>query len=398
MRRLSEALMRFSAPSGVLAFWFGMAAAAHAYPTSYDWRYQTISLLLYPDRNPDGYIWAWAGLVLCGLCGIAWSTELRRRLEAATARSSLRGARLLQAGFVCMCLAVVPGRLLPVPKGHEILAIAAFLAICLGVIQALFLTLDRIAVHRPPKIGTRLRASIAAGVPLVPLVLAAITQAYLTLERPHVPWVSPAWRTLGIPIYLSFALWEWVSCVLFSVCVLLLWRLMSTSGRPLLIRRAAHYLVIAALLCLPTMRAHAACRAGKLDSHPTSRYVLKGAKAFDKKTKLTWQRCSVGQSWRDDKGCVGEIQGLTLLQAKLLEQDGWRLPTIEELKSLVSPNCSRPSINDTVFPGMDVQNLYYWSSTSPRESELDYLNFEAGTVSADGDEEPYSVRLVRSAL
>ncbi len=156
-------------------------------------------------------------------------------------------------------------------------------------------------------------------------------------------------------------------------------------------------IVVSALWCLQTALVHAACHPGTPDSHPTSRYVLKGATAFDKKTKLTWQRCSVGQTWQEGMGCLGAVQGLTLLQAKLLEQDGWRLPTIEELKTLVSPNCARPAINDEVFPGMDVQNLYYWSSTSPREAELDYLNFEAGTVSADGDEEPYSVRLVRSS-
>jgi hypothetical protein len=116
---------------------------------------------------------------------------------------------------------------------------------------------------------------------------------------------------------------------------------------------------------------------------------------FDKKTHLTWQRCSVGQAWQDGRGCIGTVQGLTLLQAELLETSGWRLPTIEELETLVSSNCTRPAINEEVFPGMDVQHLYYWSKTSPREALLDYLNFETGTVSADGDQEPYSVRLVR---
>ena len=118
--------------------------------------------------------------------------------------------------------------------------------------------------------------------------------------------------------------------------------------------------------------------------------------AFDKVTGLTWQRCSAGQSWQNGKGCIGTVQGLAVLQAELLEVNGWRLPTIEELKTLVSPNCTRPAINEEVFPGMDVQSLYYWSKTSPRASSFDYLNFETGTVSADGDQEPYSVRLVHS--
>jgi len=219
--------MGLAAPFGVLAFWCGMAAAAHAYPTGYDWRYRTISLLLYPDRNPHGYFWAWAGLEVCGLSGIVWSADLGRRLAGATAWPSVTGLRLLQASFVCMCCAMMPDRLLPVPKGHEILAIAAFLAICLGAIRAAFLTLGNLAGHPTRRIGARLGAALVAGVPLVPLALAGMTQAYLALMRPDVPWVSPAWRALGIPIYWSFAVWEWVSCVLFSLCLLLLWR----SGR-----------------------------------------------------------------------------------------------------------------------------------------------------------------------
>lgn len=151
-----------------------------------------------------------------------------------------------------------------------------------------------------------------------------------------------------------------------------------------------------ALLYLHSGLGHAACAPGQPSAHPTRQYLLRGGTVFDTRTQLTWQRCSVGQAWQDSKGCVGAVQGLTLLQAQLLEKDGWRLPTIDELKSLVARNCTHPAINEQVFPGMDVQNLYYWSKTSPREAELYYLNFETGTVSADGDEEPYSVRLVRS--
>ncbi len=160
--------------------------------------------------------------------------------------------------------------------------------------------------------------------------------------------------------------------------------------------RSIRHSPVLILLCLQAALAYSACAPGKPDAHPTSRYILRGGTAFDTRTRLTWQRCSVGQTWQGGKGCVGAVQGLTLLQAQLLEKDGWRLPTIEELKTLVSPSCSRPAINEEVFPGMDIQSLYYWSNTSPREASLYYLNFETGAVSADGDEEPYSVRLVRS--
>jgi hypothetical protein len=228
MRRFAEALLRLTAPAGLLAFWIGMAAAARAYG-NYDWRYQTISMLLYSDRNPKGYGWAWTGLELCGLCSIAWAAYAGRRLQRGTAASSPGGLRLLQVGFVCMCCAVLPDRLVGVPRGHEILAIAAFLGVCLGVMQEMFLARDALWANGPRISAVGLPASIQAGVPLVPLVLAGITQAYLTLERPNVPWVSPTWRTLGIPLFLSFAVWEWVSCLLFSACLILVWR--SHEGR-----------------------------------------------------------------------------------------------------------------------------------------------------------------------
>src|SRR5579862_6990501 len=103
MWRWTGVLLRLSAPLGLLAFWCGMAAAAYSYPEDYDWRYQTISVLLYSDHNPRGYLLAWAGLELCGLSGIAWATDLKRRLESASGGSAVRGLRILQAGFTCMC-------------------------------------------------------------------------------------------------------------------------------------------------------------------------------------------------------------------------------------------------------------------------------------------------------
>lgn len=224
MRRIANALVSLVVPLGLLAFWCGMAAAAHAYPGGYDWRYQTISVLLYSDQNPRQYLWAWLGLELCAASAIAWAADLRRRLRDTGRRGAAGNLRLLQAGFVCMCLAVFPDRLLPVPKGHEILALAAFLGVCIGMMRQLFLAQKGLAGVRAGAPSRRLGPAIPWAIPLIPLVLAGITQTYLALECPDVPWVTPAWRALGIPLVLSFAVWEWVSCALFSVCLLLLWR------------------------------------------------------------------------------------------------------------------------------------------------------------------------------
>jgi hypothetical protein len=221
-----EAILEVAAPLAILAFWGGMAAGAHAYPAGYDWRYQTISVLLYPDQNPHGYLWAWAGLELCGLAGVAWTTEQSCRLEPAIAGSPAAGLRLLQLGFLCMCCAVLPDRLLPLPKGHELFAILAFLGLCVGVTWQMSLLLDRHKSSRLPGSQARISSIIRRVMPLVPLIpllLAASTQAYLAVERPNLPWVGPSWRTLGMSPFLSFGLWEWVSCAVLSVCLLLVW-------------------------------------------------------------------------------------------------------------------------------------------------------------------------------
>ncbi len=218
--------MRVAAPVAILAFWGGMAAAARAYPAGYDWPYQTISVLLYRDQNPNGYLWAWAGLELCGLAGTASTAITRRRVESAVAKVSAMGLRLLQLGFLCMCFALLPDRLMPLPKGHEIFAILAFLGICIGVTCQIWAVVDSRKSHRArgalPLIRTILRRVMPL-VPLVPMVLAASTQAYLALERPDLPWVGPSWRTRGISPFLSFGLWEWVSCAVLSMCLLVLW-------------------------------------------------------------------------------------------------------------------------------------------------------------------------------
>ena len=127
------------APLGVLAFWAGLWIAARRYPSEYDWRYMSISNLLYPDRNPDGYQWAWGGLMLCALGGLCWTTVLfRDGRPGATGRRPV-GIWALIVGYVCMVCALVPERALRVPKGHEILALAAFFGQCVGIVQLTFL-------------------------------------------------------------------------------------------------------------------------------------------------------------------------------------------------------------------------------------------------------------------
>lgn len=111
---------------------------------------------------------------------------------------------------------------------------------------------------------------------------------------------------------------------------------------------------------------------------------------FDKQTQLVWMRCSLGQSW-DGKTCNGEAKKYTWHDAtKLTHQfagsTAWRLPTVEELDSLVycskgrkpsarpngeyvedtngqclGDNYQLPTLNITAFP--NTPDSWYWSSS-----------------------------------
>jgi hypothetical protein len=208
-----------TAPLGVLAFWVGMLMAARLYPSEYDWRYMPVSNLLSPVRDPAGYLWASTGIVLSSLCGLCWAAVLVQRWNHEDAGDRPRGIRALQFGNLCMmCAAVLPEWLLPVQKGHEILVVLAFAGLCIGMVRLMFQTIERTLLRRMSRfIGhARLYAAILASAAVLPILLAGLAQAYVHYVFPEFHWVSLSWRARGLPVYLSFAFWEWVTCVVLS--------------------------------------------------------------------------------------------------------------------------------------------------------------------------------------
>ena len=193
---------------GLLAFWTGLGLAARSYPTAYDWRYMTISSLLYQDRNPHGYLWGRAGLATCGVCGLYWVLKSVRGRGFTTAT--------LAAGYGCMALcALLPSPLLGVPKIHEVLALMAFIAVCVGVSRLSFAALAEGRPASEQAAPPQLCALTVSSLPLLPVLLAVAAQIHA--GRAHLPWVSLVWRARGIPVYWSFAFWEWLACALYTV-------------------------------------------------------------------------------------------------------------------------------------------------------------------------------------
>lgn len=130
-----------------------------------------------------------------------------------------------------------------------------------------------------------------------------------------------------------------------------------------------------------------------------SRYVIKGGEVYDKKTELTWQRCSIGQHWKDDAGCVGVVKEFTFDQAQQQASGQWRVPSKDELATLIDYKKAeakqKPTIDEDAFPDMDESKLWYWTSTPEGASLGRGVSFLDG-VHYGGRSEAYAVRLVRS--
>src|SRR5262249_29680940 len=93
-------------------------------------------------------------------------------------------------------------------------------------------------------------------------------------------------------------------------------------------------------------------------------------------------RCSVGQTYKDGT-CTGDIKTFTWEQAGKAARGGWRLPTRDELETLVTKSCFAPAINSEAFPGMDVTKLSYWTNSAP-DAVLALLVYFDGGSDFDG--------------
>ncbi len=120
----------------------------------------------------------------------------------------------------------------------------------------------------------------------------------------------------------------------------------------------------------------------------------------DVETGLMWMKCSIGQEWTPD-GCTGEATVLMWDEAvqaakgvSFAGHDDWRLPTSEELNSLVY--CSsgsqqgmakgvggwclgsyhKPTIDPAAFPNTPPR--FYWSSKAYNRGHAWGVAFDSG--------------------
>lgn len=134
----------------------------------------------------------------------------------------------------------------------------------------------------------------------------------------------------------------------------------TTSGLSLL--TAALLLASAAWAEIPS--ATDDCESDLVETTPSSEFtpLEGGAVVRHERTGLEWRRCPEGMDWTGS-GCSGTALTRTWQGALQYadDVDGWRLPDINELRSIVERCRRSPSINQQVFP--DTPPSLFWSAS-----------------------------------
>jgi hypothetical protein len=114
----------------------------------------------------------------------------------------------------------------------------------------------------------------------------------------------------------------------------------------------------------------------KLDSAHRFELVYDGHGVLDKETGLVWEQSPVPQV-----GTIFWEDAITLcVQRVISNRYGWRLPTIEELASLIDTSTGIPVLpSPTPFSGL-VSGAHYWSISTyvPDPNSAWYVNFGSG--------------------
>ncbi|MDB5886714.1 MAG: hypothetical protein JWR74_2885 [Polaromonas sp.] len=127
-----------------------------------------------------------------------------------------------------------------------------------------------------------------------------------------------------------------------------------------------------------------------------------GQEITDSKTGLVWRRCAEGMVWKTNT-CINAAlfpnhQGaLARALASATPQQAWRLPTMQELSSIVAVREAeegKAAIDPVAFPATPPAR--FWSSSSTGHGYFMYVAFTEGSVGEGARSSPSAVRLVRN--
>jgi len=193
----------------------GTALSWNGFPGSYDWRYRAISSLMSQVSNPGANIYNCIAMGIAGAMLLPLPGYFRERLQKSARRICTFSYYALHVGLIAG-IAVAFERSLfrnlsgQIHKAHEYIALVGFFGLYLGV-AGFWLALALQIQHRWPT--PQWAMALIFLVLGAPMIGAASSQGYLYFVPHQMGWVGPHWAELGIPLYLSFAFWEWIAWV-----------------------------------------------------------------------------------------------------------------------------------------------------------------------------------------
>ncbi len=113
--------------------------------------------------------------------------------------------------------------------------------------------------------------------------------------------------------------------------------------------------------------AKGACSADAI-ARTAQRFEIHADGLYDRRTKLTWDFCALGQTTAKDT-CAGTPRFVNLAEAKnaaAAKRGTWRVPTAQELVALLDTDCAKPAAAALVFPGLAAfqdGGCPFWTST-----------------------------------
>lgn len=183
---------------------FGLFMAALHYPDGFDWFYTVASALASQKHNPTGSFWFAGTLSLAMVLLWPYVSSIKKGLYTQHP-AALFSIVALRTGLICGALLGLERLLIRdlsnwIYKAHEFLGVFTFLGLYCGILGLLLVAMLR---QRRYAFTVLLVAS--------PLLAIGITQIWLYLGQHDLGWVDTGWRDMGIPIWLSFAFWQWLA-------------------------------------------------------------------------------------------------------------------------------------------------------------------------------------------
>ena len=147
-----------------------------------------------------------------------------------------------------------------------------------------------------------------------------------------------------------------------------------------------------------------ACLGGKTETTPSTEFELsdEGRAVRHTRTTLEWQRCSLGQTWEaKSNGCTGRPKTFTWDKAAKMAaalKDKWRIPSGEELLTIVEHCHLSPAVNPQVFPNTPAALFWTSSADTGGLNRAWSVSFFSGSPYRASKTLNGRIRLVRGAL